>query len=73
MVVEDKYNRKRYDEQYDGKGTKCPPKIDLLVEQLSDPGAGEGGGQIRGRVDGEDDHSVLQCGNVGDKDVDNKA
>lgn len=71
--VEDGDDGERDDDQDDGEGAEGPAEVDALVEELGDGGAGEGGGEVGGGVEGEDQHAVLEGGDVGDEDVDDEA
>lgn len=54
----------------DSEGTERPSKVEIKVEQVGNPGAGEGAGDRRRAVDAEHDHTVLQSRHVREHDID---
>jgi hypothetical protein len=56
----------------DNEGTVSPTPVWTVPEQISDPRSGECSCNTRGSVDSEDDHAVLQRGDIGSHDVANE-
>ena len=56
----------------DDKGTVSPTPVRTLPEVLGDPRSSKCSCNARGSVDSEDDHTVLQRGDIGSHDVANE-
>ena len=73
MNEKDNEHGERYDDKDDEEGAKGPPEVELVEEDLGDLGTGERRAEAGGRVQGEDNHTVLESGDVGHEDVDDEA
>lgn len=59
-------------EHDDGESTEGPAEVEVGVEQVGDLGTGEDDDDVRGAVDAEHDHTVLEGGHIGDHDVEDE-
>lgn len=66
------HSRKGNATEDDNEGTVSPTPVRTEPEVLSDPRSGECSCNARGSVDSEDDHTVLQRGDIGSHDVANE-
>lgn len=56
-------------DENNSEGTKRPAEVGVLVEELSDLGAGKGGCDTGGVGKADEDHAILETGHVGDDDA----
>lgn len=69
-VDEDNGNRGTEDDHDDDECAKGPSEVDLSVEKFRNPGTSKHTRDDGSSVDANEQHSVLQCGDIGEDDGD---